>query len=338
MKRILIIIAICILAVSCQTDELVVNNAPQDNLIGNTSLISKLMQMSQYPTTVDNVVDNTSCFAIQLPYNVVVNGQPITVNDESDYQEIQNILDEDDSNEDTIAIQFPVNVTYADYSEAPLATQSQFNEAIANCTGTIELACIGLSYPLGIKTYNSNNQLAETFNLGSKKGLYEFLNEDLGLYDAVTFIYPMPFSTPNGTSITIENNSQLESTIDSYTDDCTGVIPNPNPVFDDVITQGTWYVSYFFRDFDQTDDYEDFDFTFLDNGTASVSGGSSPITGTWNSYEDSGQLEVVFTFSSSALEELEEDWDVTEFSETLIKMRHVSGGGDDIRYLYLTRN
>src|SRR5688572_26535181 len=118
MKRILTIITIYILALSCQTDELVINNTPQDNLIGNTSLISKLMQMSQYHTTIDNVVDNTSCFAIQFPYNVVVNGQPIAVNDESDYQVIQNILDEDDSNEDTIAIQFPVNVTYADYSEA----------------------------------------------------------------------------------------------------------------------------------------------------------------------------------------------------------------------------
>lgn len=339
MKRIIFICLLGILALSCGSDELVINNSPQDNIIGNVSLTEKLRRVSQYPTTIDNIIDNSSCFAIQFPYTVIANGQTVNVNDALGYQEVKDIFNANGSDVDAVVIQFPVDVIYADYSEASFATQTQFNEAVLNCTGSIELACMGFNFPLAMKTYRSHDQLAQTINLTTKKGLFEFLSS-MENYDVAGFDYPITFNIPGGNEEIITVNNQLESVINDFTDECmAGIDPGPTPgSFEEVIMEGSWYVSYFFRDSDQTDDYEDYDFIFNSNGTVTVTGGSSPGTGTWISYTDSGELITEFTFTSSALEELVEDWTVTEFTETQIKMEHVSGGGDDIRYLYLTRN
>jgi hypothetical protein len=41
-------------------------------------------------------------------------------------------------------------------------------------------------------------------------------------------------------------------------------------------------------------------------------------------------------FNDSNLDELEEDWEITEYSSTVIKLKHVSSGETD--YLYFTKN
>jgi hypothetical protein len=341
MKKILVIAILCIVGISCQTEELVVNNAPQDNLVADAQLAGKLLQMAQYPTAIDNVVDNTSCFSLQLPFTVVVNGQTLVVDAVSDYQVIRDILDASSTDNDSVTIQFPINITYADYSTATLQTQSELNAAVTNCVSSIELSCISLGFPLGVNTYDSENQIADTFDLNNEQALFEFL-QTISIYDAVTLNYPISFTAPDGTVTSISNNDGLETAIDNFTDECLAGVdpgpgPGPDPTFDDIITDGTWYVSYFFRDQDDTDDYENYDFTFNDNGTVTVTGGSGS-TGTWATFIDSGDLELDLTFTASALDELAEDWTVIDYSPTLIKLQKVSGGGDDIRSLHFTKN
>jgi hypothetical protein len=340
MKRIIFLLALCITAFSCQTEELVVNNAPQDNLAADAALAGKLKRMAQYPTAVDNVVDGTACFSVQMPFTVTVNAQTVMVDGTEDYQTIRNIIDQNNSDNDIVVIQFPVNVTYADYTGTTIANQAQFNEAVSGCVGSIELSCINLVFPLEINTYNIQDQLGQTFDLGTEEALFEFI-QTLNLYDAVAFDYPISFTAPNGSVLSIANNDELEAAIDSYTDECLdALIPGPDPEtpFEEVITSGTWYVSYFFRDQDDTEDYEDYDFTFNTNGTINITGGSSAITGNWATFTDDGELELDLTFSSSALSELAEDWTVVNFTATVIELQKVSGGGDEIRYLTFTRN
>ena len=142
----------------------------------------------------------------------------------------------------------------------------------------------------------------------------------------------------------LNSNNDLEAAIDNYTDECLALLnpdpdpgPGPDPDFEEVITAGVWHVSYFFRDQDETEDYEDFDFTFNNNGTVTITGGG-PSSGSWDLSIDDGDLELDLNFSSSALDELSEDWTIMEYTETTIKLQKVSGGGDDIRSLHFTRN
>lgn len=340
MKRIILLALLAVVGISCQTEELVVNNAPQDNIAAGTPLAGKLKRMVQYPTAIDNVADGTGCFSVNRPFTVTVNSQTVTVDGVEDYQTIRNIIDEDNSGSDIVAIQFPITVTYADYSEAILETQQQFNEAVSNCAESIELSCINLVFPVEVNTYDSQNQLAETFDVSTEAGLFQFLQE-LNLYDAVALSYPLSFTAPDGTTLSIADNTALEAAIDNYTDECLEQLnpgPDPDPVFEDVITSGTWYVSYFFRDQDETDDYAPYDFTFNSNGNIGVTGGPGAITGNWATFTDSGELELGLTFSSAALSELAEDWTVVNFTSTVIQLQKVSGGGDDIRHLTFTKN
>lgn len=336
MKNLLIVVILSLISFSCEKEELTVSTPPEDNLVINLNLRNKLSRITQYETSVDNIIDNTNCFAVNFPYTITVNNQTLTLEDESDYQTVKNIIDEDDSDSDIVSFSFPITVTYYDYSVQTFANIQELNTAIAGCVSSQELACMQFNYPLGIKTYDSQNILGETFSIASKKGLFELLKE-LDNYDAVTFNYPLLFTTPNNATVTLTNNQELDTTINNFISDCNTVV-DPDPDFNDIITQGSWYVSYFFRDTDQTDDYEIYDFVFDGGGTVSVTGESSPIGGTWVSFNDDSELKVIFVFSSSNLEELQEDWTITEVTQNVVKMEHISGGGDDIRKLHFTKN
>ena len=53
---------------------------------------------------------------------------------------------------------------------------------------------------------------------------------------------------------------------------------------------------------------------------------------------DSGDEKVAFSFDGITLDELEDDWEVIEFTSTQIRLKDVSGGDGTTDYLYLTKN
>lgn len=337
MRKIIAIGALCMLNVSCETESLVVRNSSADNLSAHDGLKTKVLRMSQSATAIDNLVDGTSCFAVQFPYSALVNNQMVQLNDPDDYQVVRNILDANGNNPDTVLLQFPVRVRYADYTESTLAGQSGFQTAVSGCSATDELSCIALRFPLEIKSYNPQSQSAETIRLQNNKALYGFLDRAAGKIAA--FAYPLDLITPGSDVISIGDNQELEAFIDAYLEECApgDPHPNPGPVLEDIISEGTWHVSYFFRESDQTSDYAPYDFAFHADGTSTTTGEPTVIGGTWVTYDDDGQNHIALVFSSSNLEELEESWMVIDFTQTLVRMRYESGGSGT-RYLYLARN
>lgn len=339
MKRTVIIAALCFLGLSCETEETVINNIPQNNLVDNIALTGKLRRMVQSPAAIDDMIDGSSCFAIDFPFTVTVNSQQVNLNSAADYQQVRDILNASYGDEDVVAIQFPVTVTYADYTKAVISGQSQLNQAIAGCNASVELSCMNLTYPLEVKSYNSQNQLAQTFSLGNKKAVFDFLKNITG-YDAVALNYPIIFTAPDGSTQSINSNQALETAIDSFTDECLEALdpqPQPGTVFQDVIVQGTWYVAYFFDNGEYTNNYSGYTFTFSSNGTVAVSGTATIITGTWLVTTDDGEDDVEFTFSGSQLDDLEEDWTIINVTENLIELQKGNTGSGGVRYLTFSK-
>ncbi len=341
MKRIAILLAITSLHFSCETESFVVKNGTLNNLSENTSLMHKLKRLSQFPTTADNIVDGTSCFALKLPVAVVANDVPITLNTVADYQQVRAIFAQHENDTDHVLLQFPVTVTCWDYHEEILQDMAAFEAAAVDCNPSVELSCIDFLYPIQVKSYDSRRQLAQTFSLGSNPALFQFLDGPQ-TYDSVSLVFPVGFVNSNGNTIAIAGSEALEAAIDNDTETCLAALdPGPtNPgtgTIAETLAQGTWHVSYFFRESNQTSDYTAYDFTFNSDGSSSVTGESWPISGTWAAFEDDGEQHLNFTFSSSNLEELEESWTVTEHTPTLIKMEYESGGSGT-RYFNVTRN
>ncbi|PZO29009.1 MAG: hypothetical protein DCF13_07455 [Flavobacteriaceae bacterium] len=105
------------------------------------------------------------------------------------------------------------------------------------------------------------------------------------------------------------------------------------------MTSGTWYISYFQEDDDiETDDYAGYNFTFASNGTSIAVKNATTINGTWEQYLDSGHNKLELEFNGNVFDEIEEDWRIIEFSTTVIKLKHVSGGDGSIDYLTFTKN
>jgi hypothetical protein len=345
MKNSAVLFVLFLLCLSCGSDSLTVYNSPETNIAVNPTLKAKLMQMSQSPTSADNIIDGTSGFAIQFPYTVTANNQTVVVSNPGGYDQVRMIFAQNSSDTDTVIIQFPITVTFADYTQAVLQDQSQFNAAKANCHPSVELSCIGFSYPMSVELYDTDSQSAQAVIIADQQQLYRFL-DGIAATDVVSFNYPLTLTNPDGIPVAITDNLALEAAIDSYTDECLAGLeptplpepnPNPDPTCEQVLTEGTWHVSYFFRETVQTSDYAAYDFAFNANGTALATGGSSPINGTWTGYEHDGGYKLHFVFDSSALEELDESWTVTDYTQTQITMEHESGGSGT-RYLTLTRN
>ena len=75
---------------SCQKEEMVIIDENNNETLTSTSPLTGLItRVSQNPTAIDNVLDNSSCFKVKLPVTVIVNGQNIVVATETDYKQFK---------------------------------------------------------------------------------------------------------------------------------------------------------------------------------------------------------------------------------------------------------
>ena len=109
---------------------------------------------------------------------------------------------------------------------------------------------------------------------------------------------------------------------------------------------GQWRITYFLdTDSEETADYEGYVFTFSGDGVVMAEKGEIAISGTWSvtddsddslddSPDDSDDVDFNLFFSAPPdFEELSDDWDILEYSDTLIKLTDVSGGNGGTDFL-----
>lgn len=109
-----------------------------------------------------------------------------------------------------------------------------------------------------------------------------------------------------------------------------------------ILSQGNWKVSYFLdKNSNMTNQYLGYNFTFGTNEILTSSNGENIFTGNWsivksNSIDDNPDNDLDFTISFSSpdkLIELTQHWDVTEITETKVRLKSKSGNVDGINYL-----
>ena len=331
-----------ILFFSCQKEENEVIQDPSQNLNKTSPLINLLSRVSQNATSQDNVLDGSSCFSVQLPVTVIVNGDNVVVQTQADYQTVQDAIDAFSDDDDIVNFVYPITIQYQNFSTQVINNSDDLDDVLDDCEEDDdddfdEIDCITLNYPVVLNIYDSNIQLASTLTITNDVQFYNFI-ENLDDNEFIAINYPISIVDSNGNNIVITSNSQLEDIIEESIDDCDDNSGGGGSAdFSDVITNGTWYVSYFFEgDDNETSDYLGYNFTFSATGTITIVKASTTTNGSWSNYIDSGDDIMDLNFNDSNLDELEEDWEITEYSSTVIKLKHVSSGETD--YLYFTKN
>ena len=341
LKYVLNLSLIGLFLMSCQTEENEVIQDPNQNLSNVSPLTTLMTRVTQNPTSGDNIMDNSSCFSVVLPATVIVNGQNIVVSTQADYQTVQDAIDAFSNDDDIVNFVYPITIQYQNFSTQVLQDSNDLDDAIDNCgedDGFDEIDCISFNFPIVINVYDANNQLADTVTLNNNTDLYNFL-ENLEDNEYVAIQYPISLIDSNGGTITITNNNQLEDVIEDSIDDCDdSPSGGGNGNLSSILTSGSWYVSYFFDDTDETSDYAGYVFTFNTNGTTQATLNGNFLNGTWSNYLDSGDEKLDLIYEGLTLDELEDDWEVVEFTATQIRLKDVSGGDGSTDYLYFTKN
>ena len=334
-----LLILIFSLISSCQEEESSIIQDTTQNLY-TISPVSKLVErVTQNNTSVDDVLDNTSVFKVKLPVSITLNGVDLTVSNEADYVIIKNLKEASNSDDDIVSYTFPILVSLRNYAETTVSSLSQLNDVIVQNEDLKDISCIAFQFPIVINEYDTSNQIANTVTFVSNSQVINYLfNLQPNVY--YSFVFPIAMTDSMNQLIIFNSNSELETFIESSIDDCDDGSTTPLN-FNTIITTGTWYVSYFYEDGDgdETSDFNGYVFTFYANGTSKVVKSAITVNGTWATFTDSGfnYIELVYD-GSDILSEIEEDWKIIEFTETLIRLKHESGGGGGTDYLNFTRN
>ena len=111
----------------------------------------------------------------------------------------------------------------------------------------------------------------------------------------------------------------------------------PQKVEDSVI-EGNWKVTRFEEDGeDQTYYFSGYTFNFKEGGTVTATDGNSTVNGTWSVEEDnsnddsSSDVDFILSFpATNNFDELSDDWDIEEQSNSKLELKDVSGGDGSI--------
>jgi hypothetical protein len=111
---------------------------------------------------------------------------------------------------------------------------------------------------------------------------------------------------------------------------------------------GTWRVTNLVDSGeDETNDFNGYDFTFSENGTVTATNGTTTYNGTWSvtsdDSDDDNDSDVEFNLffpvpDTDNFEDLNDDWDIVSYSDTVINLIDISGGNGSTDVLTFERN
>jgi hypothetical protein len=179
--------------------------------------------------------------------------------------------------------------------------------------------------------YNTDNQKSQVLTFSSDKDVFLFLDQ-VSASVLMSFQFPVTLTDSSGLVYAVSDFEQLEDVLLSN-DDCDE--DDDNDYDDDdldtsaleaVILSGTWVIDTYVDKTNQTSLYTGYSFSFQANGQATATKNSNVTAGSWHLYGDSGVLEWEFDFGSEEpLHSLNEDWEVSTFTDQLIELTDKTG-------------
>ncbi|MBT8287173.1 MAG: hypothetical protein HKN00_05865 [Flavobacteriaceae bacterium] len=331
---------------SCRDEEVEFVQAPTEETLSASSQVATLMQRTATNDgSFDNIVDGANCISLEFPFTVTVNGIMFTVTSEADLETVEDIIDEFEDDDDSIIINYPITIILSDFTEILINSEDELEDLAEDCNGENEydddIECLDFQYPITASIFNTNNELIDTVTITSDEELYNFI-DDLDESDIVVVDFPLTVILFDGSSLIVNNLSELEALIEDAEDDC-----DEDDDFDyndddcdscttdelsSILTScSDWIVDKLERnDMDLEDQYTGYLFNFFNDGTISVDTGSNTYPGTWTSAGSGNN--IVVTIDIPALPDCNDAWllhEIEQGAETDVDLRL---GDDRLRF------
>lgn len=265
----------------------------QPTILASSSTAKLIERASGKDGSFDNIIDGASCFAIQFPYVVNVNGLDITINSLEDINLVKQIATGIQINDDVLQIIFPITITKSDFSELVINGKEDLRELANACKEGSEepIGCISFVYPMTLYTFDINKEQTGNVTVNGDKDLRQFFS-NLSGSDLVSIDFPISLKKADGTKIQVNTNAELAITIENAKDDCDEVIYNDDDCENCTVEQLTtflsacepWYVLDFELD-NETNlelEFSGFEFSFGGDGAITVSKNGNSSSGTWS--------------------------------------------------------
>ena len=318
-----------LLTISCRKEESVLIEAEPDQVLeANSNVASLLQRTAMNDGSNDNIVDNSSCFNIDLPVTVAVNGLEILVDSEEDFDTIEDIFDEFDDDDDSLQIMFPITIVLNDFTQVTINNTDEFENFSDECNGENEIdddiECVDIEYPVTASVFNSNNEIIETITIMNDEDLYGFV-DDLDEDDIVNIAFPITVVLSDDTQMTASNLDELENILDNSKDDCDE--DDDNDFNDDDCDNCTtdelsgilvgctnWTVDKLERDDNDLEDmYVGYQFNFMPEGTLVASTNNESFSGTWESSGTGNSISVLINIPN--LTDFNANWNLHEINQ-----------------------
>lgn len=320
---------------SCQEEfEKIDTGGQNETIAANSSTALLIENTSSHDGSYDNIVDGASCFALQFPYTVEVNGVQVTIDSESDLEVIEEIFDEFADDDDILDIAFPVTITMADFSEITINNMDELQALARDCMeggDDDDIECIDFVYPITLFTFDLQNQQTGEVVVESDRGLRHLFDE-LGDNGFVSFDFPITLKKYDGTELTINSNEELAAALEMAKHECDE--DDDSDYNDDDFTKEEldaylvacpWEVRQVIRDeVDNTDQYFEQVLTFMEDGSVIYGGNATAsLTGNWTTTTtDNG---VYLSINFETLLDFNLEGQVYELEEGAIKLYKNSG-------------
>jgi len=333
-----ILFTIALIFTSCQTDRDDILQLDDQVTITNTSATAiSIQQASSFDGSFDNIVDRSSCFALNFPYTVTANGLDITIDSIDDLRLIEEIFDSIDDDIDILNIIFPITITLPDFTEVTINSTEELRELAGDCIedgDDDDIECIDFVYPINFFTFNANEEQTGTVTVNSDRELRRFF-ASLDENDLISIEFPVILINTEGVEISVNSNAELRDAIERAKNSCDEDDDDDfndddfsEERFDFLLTECSWIIREVRRDgVDRTEQFETFEMIFSDDNEVVVRDREGNILiGTWNSRvtEDGAKLNLEF----DTLVDFTLEWTVYEIADDTIKL--FSGEGNRI--------
>lgn len=337
-KSILMLVAIFGLLISCQKESSqIIDDTNEDTISANSVTTDLLTRVTQNPGSWDDIIDDSSCASIVFPVTVIANGQEIILQNIGDIAQVEAIFNQFPNDTDVLEIVFPITIELWDYTQVTVTSEADLQDIIDTCAsnseGNNEITCIDIVYPITIFTYNIQQEQTGTVTINSSQELFQFL---ITLDQDTLYSIDFPISViVNGETQQVNSTQELQNLIEQC--DNSGSNPSDDPVaFETNLTTGVWYVTYYFDDYDETSDFQGYEFAFASDGTAVAQNGTYTVDGVWDYIQENNPKLDLYFGETNPFDELDDDWEIIEYDENIIRLRDVSGDGS-IDYLTFER-